>query len=200
MASKQNHCTSLIKKVWNGHCAPLIKILTAAIPQNFRQSFASNIVQDMISAAHPYAPLAIPTLADTTDILVATPEFFFVPDDPALGYYKPFFANKVCMLERKDPDENKESLSSFKLFNKMREDNDHTVNQEAVLRARLLDMLVADWDRHFDQWRWTTRDTGQGRTYIPIPRDRDQAFFHSDGFIVRYISRSRLTFLKGLQY
>src|SRR5688572_26374319 len=173
---------------------------TAAIPQNFRQSFASNIVQDMISAAHPYAPLAIPTLADTADILVATPEFFFVPDDPALGYYKPFFANKVCMLERRDPDENKESLSSFKLFNKMREDNDHTVNQEAVLTARLLDMLVADWDRHFDQWKWTTRDTGQGRNYIPIPRDRDQAFFHSDGFIVRYISRSRLTFLKGLQY
>ena len=39
---------------------------TAAIPENFRQSFASNIVQDMISAAHPYAPLAIPPLADTT--------------------------------------------------------------------------------------------------------------------------------------
>ena len=43
---------------------------TAAIPENFRQSFASNIVQDLISAAHPYAPLAIPTLADTTGILV----------------------------------------------------------------------------------------------------------------------------------
>ena len=82
----------------------------------------------------------------------------------------------------------------------MREDNDHTVNQEAVLRARLLDMLIADWDRHFDQWRWTTRDTGQGKSYIPIPRDRDQAFFYSDGLIVRYISRKRLTFLKGLQY
>ncbi len=173
---------------------------TAAIPENFRQSFASNIVQDMISAAHPYAPLAIPSLADTSGILVATPEFFYVPDDPSLGYYKPFFANKICLLERKDPGPNKESLSSFKLFNKMREDNDHTVNQEAVLRARLLDMLIADWDRHFDQWRWTTRDTGQGRTYIPIPRDRDQAFFHSDGIILKYVSRSRLTFLKGLQY
>ena len=172
---------------------------TFAVPQNFRQSFASNIVQDMISAAHPYAPLAIPALADTLGTLVAKPEFFYVPDDPSLGYYKPFFANKVCLLERRDPGPNKESMSSFKLFNKMREDNDHTVNQEAVLRARLLDMLVADWDRHFDQWRWTTRDTGQGRTYIPIPRDRDQAFFHSDGFIVRFISRKRLSFLRGLE-
>lgn len=173
---------------------------TAAIPQNFRQSFASNIVQDLISAAHPYAPLAIPTLADTTGILVSTPEFFYVPDDPSLGYYKPLFANRVCMLERKDPGQGEDSKSSFKLFNQMREDNDHTVDQEAVLRARLLDMLIADWDRHFDQWRWETRDTGQGKLYIPIPRDRDQAFFYSDGLILKYMSKGRIPFLKGLQY
>ncbi|HKZ68125.1 MAG TPA: BamA/TamA family outer membrane protein, partial [Chitinophagaceae bacterium] len=124
----------------------------------------------------------------------------YVPDDPSLGYYKPLFANKICMLERKDPEEARDSKSSFKLFNNMREDNDHTVDQEAVLRARLLDMLIADWDRHFDQWRWTTRDTGQGRLYIPIPRDRDQAFFYSDGLIVKYMARKRIPFLKGLLY
>jgi hypothetical protein len=173
---------------------------TAAIPQNFRESFASNIVQDLISAAHPYAPLTIPILADTTGILVSAPEFFYVPDDPSLGYYKPLFANKICMLERKDPDQGSDSKSSFKLFNKMREDNDHTVDEEAVLRARLLDMLIADWDRHFDQWRWATRDTGQGKLYVPIPRDRDQAFFYSDGLILKYMSKGRIPFLKGLQY
>ncbi|MEO8404031.1 MAG: metallophosphoesterase, partial [Chitinophagaceae bacterium] len=171
-----------------------------AIPVNFRESFASNIVQDLISAAHPYAPLAIPILADTTGILMSPPEFFFVPDDPSLGYYRPLFANKVCMLERKDPAEKQDSKSSFSLFNKMREDNDHTVDQEAVLTARLLDMLIADWDRHFDQWRWATTDTGQGKLYEPIPRDRDQAFFHSDGLIVQYVARRRIPFLKGLKY
>lgn len=171
-----------------------------AIPQNFRETFASNIVQDLISASHPYAPLAIPTLADTTGILVATPEFFYVPDDPSLGYYRPLFANKVCMLERKDPAEKDDSKSSYALFNNMREDNDHTVDQEAVLRARLLDMLIGDWDRHFDQWRFTTRDTGQGKLYIPIPRDRDQAFFNSNGLIVKYMARRRIPFLKGLRY
>jgi hypothetical protein len=173
---------------------------TAAIPENFRQSFASNIVQDLISAAHPYAPLSISTLADTTNVIVFTPEFFYVPDDPTLGYYKPLFANKIAMLERKDPEEGSDSKSSFKLFNNMREDNNHTVDQEAVLRARLLDILIADWDRHFDQWKWSTRDTGKGRLYIPIPRDRDQAFFYSDGLIVKYMSSGRIPFLKGLQY
>jgi hypothetical protein len=171
-----------------------------AIPVNFRQSFASNIVQDLISAAHPYAPLAIPTMADTTGILVSMPEFFYVPDDPALGYYRPLFANKVCMLERKDPAEKDDSKSTLSLFNKMREDNDHTVDQGKVLTARLLDMLVADWDRHFDQWRWSTQDTGQGKTYVPIPRDRDQAFFYSDGIILKLVARRKIPFLKGLRY
>jgi hypothetical protein len=171
-----------------------------AIPENFRRSFASNVVQDLISAGHPYAPLTIPILADTTGILVSVPEFYYVPDDPALGYYRPLFANKVCMLERKDPAERDDSRSTLSMFNKMREDNDHTVDQGKVLTARLLDMLVADWDRHFDQWRWSTRDTGQGKTYVPIPRDRDQAFFYSDGVILKLIARRRLPFLKGLRY
>jgi hypothetical protein len=170
-----------------------------AIPENFRESFASNIVQDLISASHPYAPLTIPVLADTTGVLVAAPEFFLVPDDPSLGYYRPLFANQVCMLERRDPSDKEDSKSSYSLFNKMREDNDHTVDQEAVLRARLLDMLVADWDRHLDQWRWTTKDTGEGKLYLPIPRDRDQAFFYSDGLIIRYVARRRMPFLKGLR-
>src|SRR5438045_2550090 len=61
-------------------------------------------------------------------------------------------------------------------------------------------MLIADWDRHFDQWKWATRDTGQGKLYIPIPRDRDQAFFYSDGLILKYMSKGRIPFLKGLQY
>ncbi len=173
---------------------------SAAVPANFRESFASNIVQDLVSAAHPYAPLTIPALADTTGIMTPVPEFFFVPDDPALGYYKPLFANKVCLLERKDLDDKNESKSSFKLFNQMLEDNDQTVDQEAVLRARLLDILIADWDRHFDQYKWITRDTGQGKLYVPVPRDRDQAFFYSDGLIVKYISKRRIPYLKGLQY
>ena len=34
-----------------------------AVPENFRGSFAADIVQDHISASHPYAPLVVPGLA-----------------------------------------------------------------------------------------------------------------------------------------
>lgn len=172
----------------------------AAVPENLRNSFAEELVQDMISAAHPYAPLAIPDLAKATNIPVPRPEIFFVPDDPALGFYQRIFANTVCLLEERDPTlDRTESRSTAKVLQSVVGDNDHVVQQDAVLKARLLDMLIGDWDRHFDQWKWGTIDTGKGKLYYPIPRDRDQAFFNSDGLLLWYASQQQVPFLKGFR-
>jgi hypothetical protein len=37
-------------------------------------------------------------------------------------------------------------------------------------------MLIGDWDRHDDQWRWAAFDEGKQTVFKAIPRDRDQAF------------------------
>lgn len=171
-----------------------------AIPENFRNTLGADVVQDLVSSAHPYSALAVPDLAKANGIVVAEPKFFFVPDDPALGFYRPIFANTVCMLESRNPTpDGSDAKSTGKLLEKMVTDNDHRPDQPAVLRARLLDMLLADWDRHFDQWRWGTKDTGRGRTYYPIPKDRDQAMSYSDGLLVKFVSDNKLPFLKGFR-
>lgn len=172
-----------------------------ALPENLRNTVASEIVQDMISAAHPYAPLPLASLATSANIPHATPEFFLVPDDLDFGTYRTLFANKVCMLEEKNASwDGTDTKSSITVFNELIEDNDKRVLQKEVLKARLLDILAADWDRHMDQWKWGVQDTGRGKLYYPIPKDRDQAFFYSDGLLITYVSRKRLPFLKGLHY
>lgn len=172
-----------------------------ALPENLRNTVASEIVQDMISAAHPYAPLPVAALAQSAKIPHARPEFFLVPDDLDFGRYRPVFANKVCMLEEKDASwDGSDTKSTITVFNNIIEDNDKRVVQNEVLKARLLDILVADWDRHLDQYKWGVRDTGEGKLYYPIPKDRDQAFFRSEGWLVDYVSKKRLPFLKGLRY
>jgi hypothetical protein len=67
------------------------------------------------------------------------------------------------------------------------EENDHLILQEQVLKARLLDMLVADWDRHADQWRWGSYKFRGDNYYYAIPRDRDQAFFQTNGTLPGFI-------------
>lgn len=171
-----------------------------AIPEPFRNSLAEDIVQDMISASHPYSAIAVPSIANAINITVPKPEFFFVPDDPAFGFYRPLFANKLCLLELRDPTKDgSESRSTARLLEKMVDESDHRVDQNEVLRARLLDMVVADFDRHFDQWKWGITDTGKGKVYYPIARDRDQAFFNSDGLLLKVVSRRQLPFLRGFK-
>jgi hypothetical protein len=71
----------------------------------------------------------------------------------------------------------------------MREENVHAIDQGALLKARLLDLLISDWDRHEDNWRWQVKKVGNNFHYIPIARDRDWAFFTSNGllpFVVRF--------------
>ena len=172
-----------------------------AMPENIRNSLAEDIVQDMISAAHPYSPLTIPVLAKASGVTVPTPEFFFVPDDPAFGFYQKMFANTVCLLELREPTrDGTEPKSTGKLLDKLLNENDHKVDQQEYLKARMLDFLVADWDRHFDQWKWGEIDTGKGKIYYPVARDRDQAFFFSEGLLMKYISQSRMPFLRGFRH
>lgn len=176
------------------------KDITQILPQGIQGSAAEDYLQDFISSAHPYSPVIVPTLAKAIDVTVATPRIFFVPNDPALGFYRPYFANSICLLEEKEPTRHGEDTKSEqKLANKLLDDNDDRVDQKAFLRARLLDFLIADWDRHFDQWRFGEKDTGKGKLYYPIPRDRDQAFSYSDGFLVKLASFQFVPFLRGFK-
>ncbi len=174
---------------------------TKALPENFRNTLAQDVVQEFNSAAHPYGPLTIPVLAKALGVTVANPRLVLVPDDPALGFYRPLFKNTVCLLEEREPTlDGSPAKSTAKLFNKMLDESDHRPDQYKTLKARLLDIMIADFDRHFDQWKWGTIDTGKGRIYYPIPRDRDQAYFYSDGLLLRLASSNVLPFLKGFRY
>ena len=173
-----------------------------AIPENIRNTFAADIVQDMISANYPYGALPVPELASALGIVHATPQYFVVPDDHAFGYYyRPIFANTVCMLEEQDPTlDGTKGKSTMKIFNKLRDKDDHKIDQVTLLKARMLDFLIADYDRHYDQWKWGSIETDGQKKYYPIPHDRDEAFFYSDGLVMKYATWQRLPFLKGFRY
>ena len=90
------------------------------------------------------------------------------------------------MLEKSNPTlDDSDSKSTDGLYEKLKESSENFVDDTTLLKARLLDMLIADWDRHADQWKWGTTDTGKGKLYYPVPRDRDQAFFNSDGLLLK---------------
>lgn len=171
-----------------------------AVPPAFKGTIAQSIVQDMISAQSPYGPLAIPVLAKAVKVIHNNPVYYFVPDDPALGKYRQVFANKVCLLEPDNPvAAETDTKSTQKVINKIITDSKDHVDQPQMLRSRLLDMVIGDWDRHFGQWDFGTTDTGVGKLYFPIPKDRDQAFFNSNGLLAKAVSLSAMPYLQGFK-
>ena len=167
-----------------------------ALPPTFRNQFVKSIVQDQISAAYPYAQLTIYDLSFALGIPTATTELYYIPDDPALGQYRPVFAHSVCFLSPKgletkgsvaDSAEKIPLIDTDTVKAKLEADSRNRVLQEKVLKVRLLDMLIADWDRHKKQWEWAKQDSAKMYYYYPIPEDRDQAYFLSKGVLTAVI-------------
>ena len=169
------------------------KALEINLKNRVVSSAIKGVIQDMISASHPYGSLTVPDLAKAAGVIVAKPQLFYVPDDPALGEYRELFANTVCFLEDREPTpDQSETESTEDVMEKVFSKNDHVLRQRSILNARLLDMLIADWDRHEDQWKWGKRKQDELTYYYPVPKDRDFAYFKSNGLIVLFASMTVL--------
>jgi hypothetical protein len=149
------------------------------LPENLQGTFAVDWLDDALSGQHPYSALIVPPLAAAAGIPHANPVIGVVADDAALGEYRQLFANTVCLLEEREPAG--ESDNTIKMLANLVKDNDNSFDGEAFLRARMLDLLMGDWDRHEDQWRWAETKKGKGKHYIGVPRDRDQVFHLEQG-------------------
>ena len=163
------------------------------LPPNLRATIAKDIIQDQISAEHPFSSLVVPPLAEALGVPHANPQIVYVPDDPAFGKYQKDFANQVFLFEEREPLDAEKTDNTGKVQKKIQEDNNTRVDQSLFLRARLLDFLLGDWDRHEDQWRWEKKEDSNGGTvYEPVPRDRDQVFYGTTGVLPWFVSRHLL--------
>ncbi len=168
----------------------IVKDPAQVLPEALRETAARDVLQDQITAQHPYAGIAVAGLADAANILHTNARLFWIPDDPRLGIYRDDFKNTLVTLEEDARDNHDESadlgyarnlVGTDKVLEKRQKDNDNYINEEAFARSRLFDMFVGDWDRHEGQWRWAERKTKKGAEYTAVPKDRDVAFFLGDG-------------------
>ncbi|MFD3001373.1 BamA/TamA family outer membrane protein [Pontibacter toksunensis] len=169
------------------------KSSSKVLPEFLREVAVSALLQDQTSSQHPYGSLIVPPLADAAGVFHTNPKLVYIPNTPYLRQYQDEFGNMLAILEE-DPDENHEEIASLgnaenlvgtdKLLEELEQDNDNEVDQPEYVRARLFDMFIGDWDRHEGQWRWVEeKKEGKGKLYIPVPEDRDQAFFKAEGIL-----------------
>ncbi len=177
-------------------------ITSKTLPGDLQSDAAADLVADGVSASYPYASLSMQPLADAAGVPYGKVRLVYIADDPRLGEFRQDFANTLVTFEERIPASVDKAYDTEEVVEKLEDDNDNMVDQKALLRARILDMFVMDLDRHEGQWNWGAIDNanGKGKTYFPIPKDRDQAFYINDGVLPGFVKgRSLVPQLEGFK-
>ena len=192
----------------------------ALIPEFAKTLGLENIVVDGISAQHPYATILVAKLAEQAKVHHTKPKLVFVPKQKTLDNYNDKYGNRLFLLEYETESKTNwtkennvvEILDTDDLQElKLEQPEQVSVDKKALIRARLFDLLIGDWDRHTKQWGWIVKQEKKVLKAIPIAGDRDNAFFSVDGVLPTILSdknvvpelrpfTSEINFMPGLVY
>lgn len=170
-----------------------------AFNYKLRPTFITPLMRDQTSTQSPYGAMAVAALLDEIDILHATPKLYILPDDPKLGTFQKRYGNLLGMLEDNPSKPNNAGkvfggadkiYQSNKLYKKLYETRKNRIDEKEFIKARVFDMLIGDWSKHEDNWKWARYDQEDGYYFRPIPRDRDHTFSLQDGIIPWLANRS----------
>tara|TARA_B100000809_G_scaffold266900_1_gene332720 strand:+ start:7941 stop:11600 length:3660 start_codon:yes stop_codon:yes gene_type:complete len=164
------------------------------IKGQFNDTETEALVADIFTGAHPYTPLTVATLSEAAGVYHLNPKLFYIPKQNALKEFNSEFGNELYFIEEHASEGHSEFangnftgkiISTMDLFEEIHKDENTSIDQESYIKARLFDMLIGDWDRHQDQWRWMKFKENGKTIYRALPRDRDQAYSKmSDGLLL----------------
>jgi hypothetical protein len=157
---------------------------SGALPVDLQGTIATSIIRDQTAGAHPGGPIVAAGLLQAAGVRAAQPRMVILPDDPALGEFRGDFAGVLGTIEEF-------AMPGFEGATEVMSANDARTRFEtspedrpdarAFLRVRLVDLLIGDWDRHRNQWRWLRLPNEP--LWHPVPEDRDQAFARYEGVL-----------------
>lgn len=183
---------------------------TQVLHRDLRNTWVSAAIQDQVSSLVPAGGVAAHALEEAAGIPHADERLFVMPDDPRLGEFRERFAGRLGTLEERYDDAHlavvpgADRLVEYdSLLGALGSSPAERFDDRGYLAVRLVDIVLGDWDRHSDQYRWARVPEGAGHRWVTVPRDRDYAFVDYDGLLptalhsavdnaVRYRSRIEL--------
>lgn len=171
------------------------------IPDFAKTLGIENIIIDGISAQHPYAAIVVAKMAESISILHTHPSLVFVPEQERLGEYNAEYGNKLYWLEFETEGptnwtnlENVQEIVDTHNLQDMKQELGKKlhINKEALVRNRLFDLVIGDWDRHAKQWGWVVQKREDQYLAVPLAGDRDNALFSIDGLIPTVVSSKNI--------
>jgi len=174
----------------------LEKDASGVLDEELKGTVAEQLVQDQMAAQHPASELVARGLLDAVEVPCPAWRLVVLPDDPALGEFRAdfsgaagFFGEYPSAVSATNPgfEGITQIIGAADLYERLDSSPADRIDDRAFLKARLLDILMGDWDRHRRQWRWAKFPSNP--LWQPIPEDRDQAFSRYEGVILAMTRR-----------
>jgi hypothetical protein len=168
------------------------------LPEEWRTGWPVKLAQELTTGTHPAAAVIQVAFARALDLPVTSPRLVIMPDDPALGEFRKQFAGEIGTIDEFPlPGSNgapgymgaTEMLSTLRLWEQWLASPATRIDSRKLLRARIFDLWVDNYDRHSGQWRWM-RIPGEPLLQ-PLPEDPDFVLVKHNG-LLGAITRSRL--------
>lgn len=179
-----------------------------SVPGMLKYTAYAGLVQDGVSMSHPYGTFAIYDMLDKAGIHHTNPKLVYVPRQAALDSFNNYYGNDLYLLEERPSGDwsntnllgnYKDYLNTTEVRKKLESDNSFAADQQTFLKARLFDILIGDADRHEGNWKWGWNNT-KAKEFIPVPVDRDQAFFMHDGLFTKpLLALTRRRFMQSFE-
>ena len=181
------------------------KDLTPLVPENLRGTMIHRQANDQLSMVHPYGALIVARLAEKISIFHVNPEIVFVPNTEDLKEFRDTIGNKLCYFEERtsgkgwDHSEiagNAEKIENTEdIVENFAKSTKYRMDQKELLKARLFDMMINDFDRHEDNWDWAkfsqvdpSGEKDSITLYKAFAKDRDHALSRVDGLLMHFIA------------
>ena len=173
---------------------------TQYIEGQFEDTYSEGLVMDVFTGSHPYAPFTVEPMAKAIGVLHTKPRLYYIPKQKALQHFNEEFGDELYMIEERAASGHGDKanfgfsdkvISTNDMLKKRTKNSNSKVDEAAYIKARLFDMLLGDWDRHEDQWRWAEFKEGDKTLYKPFPRDRDQVYsIMGDGALLNFVTKA----------
>lgn len=169
---------------------PIDQDSASSLPPELSILLPRDIVDDQISTLNPFAPLVVAPILQAAGLPFREARLISLPDNKHINEYHLQAGERLGILEgqwrfqftnikplESDLFETSAMLESI-------DNNFHCrVDELQYLKARLIDIILGDWDRSADQWQWLKVQTVTNIIWEPIPLTHRQAFVRLNGLL-----------------
>ncbi|MCX6122105.1 MAG: BamA/TamA family outer membrane protein [Ignavibacteriales bacterium] len=184
---------SLLFKDKNGNAqtfTPNYQDSASSLPQELSILLPRDIIDDQMSTLNPFASLVVAPILQAAGLAFRESRLISLPDNKDFDKNNLQAGGRLGILEGpwRIPFTNiaspqSELFETSSILESLENDLHNRVDELHYLKARLIDILLGDWDRSADQWQWLKVQTPTSIIWEPVPLAHRQALVRLNGLL-----------------